>query len=823
MAKLQKTFKAVFLLVLMASCMPQPKVIEDKESKGGQDFFQQKNPPTISTVVPVSGPTSGGTLINIIGTDFQMGAAVLLNNKMCLNVNVLSAVHIQCITPDNNAGIANIMVTNPDAQQALIQGAFTYVGNNPAPQPDPAPTLTAVIPNMGDKAGGTAINVLGTNFKAGASVMIGSSPCANVNVVSETQIQCITSASQQIGPVLVRVTNSDAQFADLANGFIYEDNQVVVLPPPTIADINPTKGPLAGGTQIFIAGTGFQVGVQVKIGNLDCANISRLSDTVITCLSPAQNQAGLVPVSVINPDNQSVVNSSPGFTYEAANNVIAPTISNIAPSKGPVAGGTPIVISGTGFVNGNALNISIGGVDCVNTLFVSNTQINCTTPANTVGQKIVSLVNGDNQNAVNITPGFTYEAAEAPAPTLISVNPNQGPIAGGTLITLQGNNIQQGASINLNGVACANVMFVSSSQIRCTTPAIAAAAVVSINLVNPDNKTATLANAFTYVQPVDNNPPTVPANLATTSVTDSSVSLSWNASTDLEGRVVSYDVFRDGVELANVIGRAFIDNNLQAATQYTYMVRATDNSGNKSNFASLNVTTLQAAEGPCGQTSIAFYDMNVKPIFNNCFGCHGNNAAAAQLNLQGNSVNACQRMRVRNLLDFQNPANSTLIRKATVQGVPHAGGKFNWNAIQIANVEMWVQLEAQPGEAAVAVASLNGNHFAPSGDFVKIDSDSDEVLLLDSELEIQAVASDVSPDGKSLYLISGSYLYIYPILESDDLEVSSKMKINLDSLISKSSSCGADKIEADRDGNLHIYCKSLDKILKLDSIGKLIQ
>lgn len=79
----------------------------------------------------------------------------------------------------------------------------------------------------------------------------------------------------------------------------------------------------------------------------------------------------------------------------------------------------------------------------------------------------------------------------------------------------------------------------------------------------------------------DVTPPSVPDNLQKTGSTVSSISLSWDASTDDIG-VTGYHVYRDGVLVGTPGGTSFTDTGLVVSSNYTYTVSAFDNSGNES-------------------------------------------------------------------------------------------------------------------------------------------------------------------------------------------------------------------------------------------------
>jgi chitodextrinase len=101
----------------------------------------------------------------------------------------------------------------------------------------------------------------------------------------------------------------------------------------------------------------------------------------------------------------------------------------------------------------------------------------------------------------------------------------------------------------------------------------------------------------------DSTAPSVPANLAVTGTTSSSVSLSWSPSTDNVG-VTGYRVYRDGSQVGTATGTSFTDTGLSAATRHTYAVAAYDAAGNVSaQSASVAATTSQGGGGGAGCTA----------------------------------------------------------------------------------------------------------------------------------------------------------------------------------------------------------------------------
>ena len=85
--------------------------------------------------------------------------------------------------------------------------------------------------------------------------------------------------------------------------------------------------------------------------------------------------------------------------------------------------------------------------------------------------------------------------------------------------------------------------------------------------------------------------PSVPLNLASSSITATGVTLTWDAATDNYG-VDHYNIYKDTVLETTRIGLTAVITGLTASTSYNFSVSALDAAGNESaQSAILNVTT----------------------------------------------------------------------------------------------------------------------------------------------------------------------------------------------------------------------------------------
>ncbi|WP_299134221.1 endonuclease [uncultured Tenacibaculum sp.] len=92
--------------------------------------------------------------------------------------------------------------------------------------------------------------------------------------------------------------------------------------------------------------------------------------------------------------------------------------------------------------------------------------------------------------------------------------------------------------------------------------------------------------------PADTQAPTTPSNLTGSTITKTSVNLSWNASTD-NTAVTGYDVYKGSTKITTVTTTNFNVTGLSAATSYNFYVRAKDAANNVSSSSNtITITTL---------------------------------------------------------------------------------------------------------------------------------------------------------------------------------------------------------------------------------------
>jgi phosphatidylinositol-3-phosphatase len=95
-------------------------------STNGFTYTVSPPAPTVSSVNPTSGPTSGGTSITITGTGFASGATVAFGGTAATSVLVSNSTTITAVTPAHEAATVDVVVMNSDGQSGGKLSAFTY-------------------------------------------------------------------------------------------------------------------------------------------------------------------------------------------------------------------------------------------------------------------------------------------------------------------------------------------------------------------------------------------------------------------------------------------------------------------------------------------------------------------------------------------------------------------------------------------------------------------------------------------------------------------------------------------------------------------------
>jgi len=165
---------------------------------------------------------------------------------------------------------------------------------------------------------------------------------------------------------------------------------------PTITSFSPGFGPVST-TQVTVTGSGFGNGVNgVAVGGVGVAsaNGAVLSDAMLTLLVPTNAVTG--PITVATPS---------GTATSATNFIVTPVITNISPTTGSVAAGTPVTITGSGLMG--ITHIAFGATAATPTTQNANTIIVPVPAGTTNGVVTITYTVDPTYGMLNLTSQFT--------------------------------------------------------------------------------------------------------------------------------------------------------------------------------------------------------------------------------------------------------------------------------------------------------------------------------------------------------------------------------------------------------------------------------
>ncbi|MFK4184523.1 beta strand repeat-containing protein [Streptomyces sparsogenes] len=409
--------------------------------------------PTLTSLNPTSGPTSGGNAVVITGTGFTGATQVLFGTTPAPSFTVNSPTQITATAPAGSGSVP-VKVTTPGGSSNTL--TYTYVSG---------PAITSLSPSSGPQAGGNTVVITGTNLSTTTSVHFGTTAVA-FNVLSNTQVS--VAAPPGTGAVNVNVTTPGGT----SNNLTY-----TYSPIPTVSTVVPGQGPTAGGNPVMITGSGFTGATQVLFGTTPAPSFTVNSPTQITAIAPP-GVAGTSPVNVVTPGGTS----SPGAFYFY---VAPPALISLSPPSGPAAGGNTVVINGLGLALTTAAHVGAASVPFT---VLNDNQVSVTVPIGTGTAGINLTTPGGTSNSLV----YTY----VPAPAISVLNPNLGPESGGTVVTVTGTNLATTTSVHFGTVSAAYTVL-SDTQLTAVAPPGTGAANVNVTATGGTSNNLT----FTYVPP----------------------------------------------------------------------------------------------------------------------------------------------------------------------------------------------------------------------------------------------------------------------------------------------------------------------------------
>ncbi len=327
---------------------------------------------TVSTPSPFTGSTSTITAtVTLNNAPVPNGTAVEFATT-ALNANFTDTTdNPTTLIRTTTNGVAKATVTSGTAGPVIVTVTVNNVTKSvtlnfqdPVTQQPPTPTtptIASISPATGLPTGNQTVVITGTNFRVPVRVLFdpgnGQSPKEGfVTNVTPTQITVTTPAfdlgvaQQIVANVTVIVEAGTPTEQRVTKSAAFTITAPVLT--PVIRSVQPTSGPIDGGTRVTITGDAFEPAVQVFFGSAS-AQVLNIQFHSIDVLTPAARdtnpdgsgaKTGPVDVKVLNINSGKSVVAPAAFRY-----VNKAQITAITPDQGPFTGGTRVLIDGTGF------------------------------------------------------------------------------------------------------------------------------------------------------------------------------------------------------------------------------------------------------------------------------------------------------------------------------------------------------------------------------------------------------------------------------------------------------------------------------------------
>jgi len=428
---------------------------------------------TISNVNPNSGVVKGGNTATITGTDFTGITSIKFQGAVASTFTIVDPSTITVVVPDSQGVTGSVNISlGTSGGTTSFPNSYTYL----------APVVDSVSPGQGAVTGGTTVTISGSNLTGIDDVYFNWVSATSFSVIDANTIVAVTPDSQgTTGAVNVGIYTQSPAYTKtylFSNAFIYSA--------VTINTVSPNQGSVSGGTNVTITGSGFSGITDVQFNYVSATSFTVVDSNTLTAVIPdSGGTTGSVTVSINT--------LSKLYSFANAFIYVAPSITTITPSQGPVSGGTNVVISGSNF--SGITDVRFNYVSATSFTVVDSNTITAVTPNSGAATGSVSVYIDTLSNSYYFPNQFTY----IPPPAISSISPNSGDTFGGLAVTLTGNNFATNTTATINGVSITGLALVNATSITGITPALPIGA-YNVVVTSSDGQSSTLSNGFTVNQ-----------------------------------------------------------------------------------------------------------------------------------------------------------------------------------------------------------------------------------------------------------------------------------------------------------------------------------
>jgi IPT/TIG domain-containing protein len=245
------------------------------------------------------------------------------------------------------------------------------------------------------------------------------------------------------------------------------------LTPPLVTIVEPTDGEVVGaGAEVDVVvkaqdGYGQLVSLTVEVGtdsapgrSYDCTTAAQAG---VPCTFSFMAPTAPGPQESVYLAATAVDGGMNAGTARAVLMLVpAPVTLSLSPTSGSTNGDTLVTLQGSNFVNGSTLLLFDGVPGFITSQ--SATTITAIAPAHIAGAAVVTVEIGGA--TATVSGGFLYLAP----PLVRAISPTRGRAAGGTAVTVVGDDFQPSTRIAFGGVALVCPTVVNANRIEGLTP-----------------------------------------------------------------------------------------------------------------------------------------------------------------------------------------------------------------------------------------------------------------------------------------------------------------------------------------------------------------
>ncbi|MEH3052757.1 MAG: IPT/TIG domain-containing protein [Patulibacter minatonensis] len=394
---------------------------------------------TISFISPETGPTTGGTLVTITGAGFTGADAVDFTDLSRGDVvrgkdfRVVSDTQIQVRTPAViYPGRRDVTIDDFDggAYSQHFEASFEYTG----PASGNLPVVTKLTPASGPSAGGNFVGVQSTFSDIGdiSFLVDGVQVPRLLNATADPNYKAgdpmvygFVAPAHAPGKVDVQVRSE----VGLSSTGTSADDYTYSGPAGAAPVVTGVSRPVAkaGVASLTVNGTGLRPVTSVTVGGQPASFLVGRGESITVVTADLPRGVHDVRVTTGNGTSANTAADDVRFYDDSE----TPTISSIAPTSGPITGGTVVMVKGTNLDLVQEVSLyDANSFTVLTPTAVSSTELKLTTPATTAtGARSLDFYAAGLVEGAKATFTYTDAISTPSAPPTATPTPSAPPTA----------------------------------------------------------------------------------------------------------------------------------------------------------------------------------------------------------------------------------------------------------------------------------------------------------------------------------------------------------------------------------------------------------